>query len=345
MKHFLVLGAFEDLQTGIYIVNSIEDAGHKVDFLDIRQICKELGSFKSQEEILTQLKNMNIKPDIVMILKGLEISKDTLIKIKEIYKDAKLVNWFFDVYLGDVPIYENKEYFDVLKMYDYYFCSLKGVNDKLKELGFSNAYYLDEACCPEANGEQYMNAYQKHKYGSDVSFIGSLGLSKMHKDRIRLLSLVANECFNLSIYGDVYVDWKYIPEELRRCHKRMSVINERHSMVIQSSLVNLGIDQDINIDMGFSARLFRILCAGGLLLNTNTKGLDKMFNINKKGESITKDLDLVVFYDDKDLCDKLDFLLEHRDIAEAIAKNGQKKALENHTFVHRIQEMTKIIGE
>lgn len=345
MKHFLVLGAFEDLQTGVYIVNSIEDMKHKVDFIDIRQIYKEKGALEAQQEILNNINKMNINPDIVMILKGLELSPDTIKKIKHMFPKAKLVNWFFDVYLGDVPIWENKDYFEVLKMYDYYFCSLKGVSDKLNELGFKNAYYLDEACCPEANGEQYMNFYQRQKYGNDVAFVGSLGLTKMHKDRLRLLTLVAKECFNLSVYGDIYMDLKYIPTELRNCHTHTSVINERHSMVCQSSLVNLGIDQDVNIDMGHSARLYRVMCAGGLLLNTATKGLDRMFKVNKKGEKITSDLELVLFYDDEDLINKLDFLLEHRDIAESIAKNGKKVVLEKHTFVNRINEMLNIIGE
>lgn len=345
MKHFLILGAFEDLQTGVYIVNSIEDAGHKVDFVDIRQIYREKGAGPAQEEIIESIKNMNINPDVIMVLKGLELSPDTLRTIKDMFKNSKLINWFFDVYLGDIPIWNNTNYFPVLRMYDYYFCSLKGVSDRLREMGFDNVYYLDEACCPEANGEQYMNSYQRNKYGNDISFIGSLGFTKMHKDRLRLLSLVAKECYNLSVYGDVYIDWKYIPVELRNCHTRIGVINEKHSMVVQSSLVNLGIDQDLDIDMGHSARLYRVLCAGGLLLNTATKGLDRMFKVNKRDEVITKDLDLVLFYDDEDLCNKLDFLLEHRDIAESIAKNGQKVVLEKHTFVNRINEMLGIIGE
>jgi spore maturation protein CgeB len=347
MKHFLVLGAFEDLQTGVYIVNSIEDAGHKADYIDIRQIYRDAGAINAQQVFINEIDKLNINPDIILVLKGLEISKDTLQTIKDKYKKAKLINWFFDVYAGDKPIYENTDYLEALKLFDYYFCSLKGVSDILREKGYNNAYYLDEACCPEANGEQYMNYFQINKYGNDISFCGSIGFTKMHKDRLRLLNLISKECYNLTIHGPIYMDWKYVSEDIRRCHsKDTTIINEKHSMVCQSSLINLGIDQDINVDMGFSARLFRVMCAGGLYLNTNTKGLNKMFKINETKESpITDDLELVVFYDDEDLCNKLDFLLEHDDIRKKIAKNGQKVVLEKHTFVDRIKEMIEILGE
>jgi spore maturation protein CgeB len=58
----------------------------------------------------------------------------------------------------------------------------------------------------------------------------------------------------------------------------------------------------------------------------------------------TGDEEVIVFYDKDNLVALLDFLLEHNDIREKIAKNGQKAVLDKHTFQHRCLEMLEIIG-
>jgi spore maturation protein CgeB len=229
-------------------------------------------------------------------------------------------------------------------MFDYFFCSLKGVSDKMQEVGYKNAYYLDEACDPELNGETYLNYFQQRKYGEDISFIGSLGFHGMHIKRVQILKKIVDEGFNLKIWGAIVGPQKLIPQELLAKHVGTSVVNDQHSMVVQASLVNLGIDQDNDVELGHSARLYRVLCAGGLYLCGAVKGLEKMFRINKEGEEISEHQDLVVYYDENDLVKKLDFLLENVDIAEKIARNGRVEVLTNHTFDDRIKEMIKTIG-
>ena len=341
---FLILGNFMDNQTGIYIEKSLEELGHEVKTVNIRKI---LADNKSELEptqlvVLEEIEKLSYTPDTIIVLKGHELTTETLKKIRVKYKNVKLVNWFFDIYFNDKKIWENKECNEFIKEFDYFFCSIKEASDKLKEVGFNNVYYLEEGCYPPFHKEQYMNNFQKKKYGEDISFCGSIGYS-MHQDRIRLLDLIVKEGFNINIWGRVVCEPKSIPPLMRRFLTGKEVVNESHSMVCQTSLINIGIDQDINADMGFSARVYRVLCAGGLYLSTNTKGLDKLFKINKKGEELTKDLEIVVFYDDKDLIEKLDFLLEHDGVREAIAENGQKVVLEKHKFSDRLSEMIGIV--
>jgi spore maturation protein CgeB len=262
--------------------------------------------------------------------------------VKEKFKDASLVNWFFDVYLGNLPIWKTETYFSTLKLFDYYFCSLKGVADKLKEKGFTNVHHLGEACFPLLHSPQYMNNFQKNKYGSDVAFCGSVGFKLQHPNRIPILKRICEEGFDIKIWGNLVGSKASIPSEIKSVYKGMPAINDVHSMVCQSSLINLGIDQMPDLDMSFSARVYRILCAGGLYLSTATKGLDKIFEINKEGESIKPTQDLVVFYDEDDLIKKLDFLLEHEQIRKSIAENGRKK-VQDITFEKRIKEMLEVV--
>ena len=51
----LVLGGFEDLQTGIYICRSFYDLGHGVEAIDTRKFFSELGATNSQTRIKEEI--------------------------------------------------------------------------------------------------------------------------------------------------------------------------------------------------------------------------------------------------------------------------------------------------
>ena len=342
----LMIGNFSDKQTADYIATSFGAVGVPIlKAIDTGRMPKEFTPLEIQEKVYNEVVALNWVPDIVLVLKELELKLSTYKKLRELYPETIFINWFFDKYLMDKPIWETEQYFEVIKFFDFYFCSLKGVADKLIKKGLPNVYYLDEGCHIPAHGEKYLNNFQKKKYGADVAFVGTIGFLLQHADRIKMLERVAIEGFDLKVWGNRIVDMRLIPPVLRNSLTNTPVINEKHSYVAQSSLVNLGLDQDTTIDMGHSARLYRVLCAGGCYLSTATKGLDTMFKTNARGGEITKDLELVVFYGPEDLVEKLDFLLEHDDIRESIGKNGQKAVLEKHTFINRLEEMLKIINK
>ena len=94
---FLLLGQVKDLQSGVYILESIAELGHEEQYVDIREIAERAGVVPGQEEILTQIDELNYDPDIIIVLKGLELSLDTLKTIKAKFPTAKLVNWYFDI--------------------------------------------------------------------------------------------------------------------------------------------------------------------------------------------------------------------------------------------------------
>jgi len=345
MKNILVLGYMADLQTGMYIVESAERLGNNVEFIDIRVLSNMHGSQNSQKIILHDVDIVENKPDIIIVLKGLELAPETIKAIKLLYPKATLVNWFFDIYIGQQKIWDAKFYFPTIKLFDYYFCSLKGVANKLKDRGLNNVYCIREACNLDFHGEQYMNAFQKKKYGSDIAFAGSMGFHNIHHNRIKTLDAIIKSGSDIKIWGNIIGESKSIPISIRRHMVGVSAVNETHAMVCQSSLINLGLDAIPELYGSMSARIYRVMCAGGLYLSTATKGIDELFKINKKGEEITSDQDLVVFYDDNDLINKIDFLLENNDIRESIANNGKEKVLCEHKFTDRIKEMVEMISD
>lgn len=341
----LILAPYEDMQTGVYLLENFKKVSSDVLLIDTRKIIYDTGGTqRSQEIIIEEIINSRFNPDIILVLKGLEITPDTYKRIKQLFPSAIHVNWMFDKFIGDVPVWENVKYIDFIKLFDYFFCSLNGVHEKLRELDLNNVYYLPEGCDPNFHSETYLNYYQTQKYASDISFIGSLGYFKQHPNRVQILKRIIEEGFNTTIWGEVSCELKYLPKEIKDRHMFETAINEKHSKIVQCSLINLGIDQDPELSLSQSARLYRVMCAGGLYLNTATKDLNKMFKINETRDSqITKDLELVVYYDTDDLISKLDFLLEHDDIRTSIARNGQKAVLSSHKFSDRIDVMLKTI--
>jgi len=343
MARFLLLGNFTDLQTGIYIHESIKELGHTVDYIDIRRLITEKGLDDGQAQILTYANQLGYKPDVILVLKGLELTNDTLDALKEKFPKAKLINWYFDIKGRIDDAWKELAFLEMVKHYDTFFCSLRGVAGELKKQDLKNVSFLGEACYPTLHCEQSFNFFQEKKYGADVSFVGSLGYMEIHPDRLPILDHVVSEGFDIKIWGPVVCEYKYIPKSVRAHLTEELVINERHAILCQTSLINLGLDANPKLDGSFSARIYRIMAAGGLYLSTNTKGLSDFFKLNAPGEEITADQELVVFYDKPDLIKKMDFLLENDDIRESIAKNGQKVVLAKHTFVHRIDELLRVI--
>ena len=142
----LVLGNMRDLQTGLYIVQSIEELGHYAEFIDTRALVVDNGIQPGQALILKEIKEADFVPDIIIVLKGLEMTYETTKAVKEMFPKAKFTNWFFDVYLANAKIWKNDKFAKVIKLYDYFMCSLKGVADHMQIAGFKNAIHIPEAC-------------------------------------------------------------------------------------------------------------------------------------------------------------------------------------------------------
>ena len=82
------------------------------------------------------------------------------------------------------------------------------------------------------------------------------------------------------------------------------------------------------------ARVFEITGCGGFLLTENAPYLDEYFDIEKE---------LVIFHDKKDLNDKINFFLKNPDKLKFIAKKGQIKTIQHHTYEKRFNEIFKYL--
>ena len=311
-----------DDQTGIYVRNAFVQNNCPVAIFDLKEEMM-LGSDSMNQKLIDEI--YRLKPALLLVAKGLNITSDTVKKLKE---TTKVIYWMFDHTLGGLPIIENEKYLNAIQNVDTYYTVVRGDVDILNEHGV-NAKWLPEAASPQFNYPIPINYGEGLKYGADVSFCGSIGTVGYHEDRLSWLDSILRSGVSLKIYGMI-PNKKIVPERLLKCHFNSSVINDMHNIVVGASKINLGRSGWPEVDMSMSARTYRILASKGFHLTNNTTGIDTMFKIGKHLDTYTSQLDCIR---------KIKYWLEQPEERNKIAESGMKEVLEKHTFHNRVQQI------
>lgn len=102
--------------------------------------------------------------------------------------------------------------------------------------------------------------------------------------------------------------------------------------IFKCSRINLNMTNR-PIKTGLPLRIFDIMGAGGFLLTNYQAELPEHFEIGK---------DLAAYESQADLLNQIGYYLEHDDIRQEIAANGQAKIKEMHTYAIKLKKMLEI---
>lgn len=105
--------------------------------------------------------------------------------------------------------------------------------------------------------------------------------------------------------------------------------------VFYASKINLNFTIP-NIKSGIPLRIWDVLGSGGFLMTNYQAEIPMYFEEGK---------DLVCFDGIEDLCEKAVYYLKHEDERKQIAEHGYRKVKENHSYMHRLQQMLRIVEE
>lgn len=142
----------------------------------------------------------------------------------------------------------------------------------------------------------------------DACFVGHLP----NEERIDLLDKL------FSTVGDIYYGQKFFEEAARKYSESKIVFN--HS-----------IDEEANM------RVFEATLTGSMLLTSYSKEVEDLGY--KNGEHL-------VFYHGKEhMAERALYYLEHNEERERIAEAGRQFTLNNHTYLHRVKEILRIVRE
>lgn len=83
-----------------------------------------------------------------------------------------------------------------------------------------------------------------------------------------------------------------------------------------------------------NCRLFEVTGIGTMLLTDYKKNLGELFEIGKE---------VVAYHSIEECIEMIDYYLLHNDERQSIARAGQRRTLKEHTYSHRMEELTDIL--
>jgi len=167
----------------------------------------------------------------------------------------------------------------------------------------------------------------------EISFIG--GLSKTHKERVDNLKKLIQKNVDITLFGYGLKGsfFGLFKSPLKKVYKGELWGLEMYETLAQSCIsLNFHIKEANGVSGNM--RMYEATGCGSLLFSENTSDLPSLFEPNKE----------IIPYDTiDDLISKINYYTLHKDEAKIIAKNGQKKCLEQYGYDKRIIDFEKII--
>ena len=179
----------------------------------------------------------------------------------------------------------NGELTEKTKRCNYFISGVEGVTPHAKQY-CENTTFINQ--CPD---EEMNFMLSEFEYTDDATFIGSVDSSKIHNDRKKYVDFLKEKVPGFDTYNGLY--------------------GLEHNQKVNQSKINLNFAP--TDATGASVRIYKILASGGFLMSTPWKNLDETFRINEN---------IVIFENEKELIDKVNFYLENEDERNRIRLNG-----------------------
>jgi spore maturation protein CgeB len=190
-----------------------------------------------------------------------------------------------------------------------------GAQSELLRLGF-------EQTILERLGTQTKNV--------ELAFIGSVG--KDHKQRLELLEELCRKV-PISFWG-AGADSLPADSPLRGRVKPPLWGYDMYRQ-LQRSRIALNIHIDMAEQYAANMRLYEATGVGTMLLTDWKTNLHELFEIGKE---------IVAYRSTEECVELVNHYLEHDEEREAIARAGQERTLSEHSYYHRMQELTEILN-
>lgn len=258
-----------------------------------------------------------IKPQLVVVIQGSEVSPKTVRKIKK-NTNSRVVAWCQDA------IVNYKRQYVLSGVYDHIFLKDMYMVEMLKNIvGITNVSHLHEACNPSRQRPVSVGESDLKRFGCDIGVYGTL-----YYYRQRFLESLID--FDLKVWGKKPV---WMENSLGSRWMGGEVDGEDKWKAIQCAKINLNLMHYGEI-CSVNSRLFEIAAAGGFQICSYSPGIASVFS---------EGVEIVVFRTKRELLDMLDWYLGRgASEREVIAKAARKRVFRDHTYASRVREIVKI---
>ena len=296
-KAIRVLIAFpNDGETGNGLVEAFKERGHDVDHLCATRHPYNLYSqmCKGGYEFVLMSRTIGLYPGFV--------------RAKMKYPDTKFAIW-------NVDIREKIEEWGLLVNFiqevDYYFVVASGVVKKWSLIN-PNTYFVPQGLQKERYHPVCPTDEQLDKYKCDVSFIGNLSMPEIHKERAGILHALEDSRF----------DFKHLT----------GVYGGEHNAAVASAMISLGVTHSPHISHYVSVRDWKIMGAGGILLEQSHPGINDL----TRGYAHQ-------YVDAGDCIDQVGKILCNLEEEKKKARECAEWVLSSQCYVHRAEMIEGII--
>ena len=283
-----------DNQTGLAIEDAFKKLGYDVVTVDAQT---------QQGDLYTTCERHDGKFELCLTSRTMELYEEVQ-QIKINYPHIKTAIWNTDV-RGSLE--EWGQFMQFVMSVDYYFVVANGVVDRWKALQ-PNTYWL-----PQGIQEERYHRIENVPKKYDVGFIGSV-TPHIHTERTELLAEL--------LYAEG-IDF----------HWYQGVWDEEHNRAVGECRINLACSAYPEIDTCFSVRDWKIIGAGGILLERHHPGIKKFFG----GKVET-------YNDSSDCVRECRRILSNYDECSERAVELYEWAIGSQTYKHRIEKLMEVIS-
>jgi len=291
-------------QTGPAIKHAFEQLGHEVVAVDAKRAPE-----KSYET------SLQFKPILVFCSRTKALTNQVL-QIKNKFPSTVTCMWNVD---ARETIEEWAPLFPLIRAVDYHFVvGAKHLAEFRKSLN-ANTFRLSQGL----QGEIYKKPYiitdeDRKKYTCEVCFCGSEQSRRYHFERPGIYKAIKKAGFKFNLWGS---------------YGNPQVWDEEHNKQVALAKINLGISGGMLFSTkAVSVRDYKIMGAGGFLLERCGNGLDEVFPLNGP------DRILDCYNSEEELIEKIRYWLANEEERKAIAERAYEWVHKNATYTDRIRD-------
>ena len=284
---------------------------------------------KENEEFISLLSKE--KPVLLFIIKGDNIFPATLEKIRKIFP-CNIVGYAWDkpfYRLDNIQDdYRRSNLKDGIRWYDSLFVFDSFYMDEIKRQGAKKVYYLPLATNPNRYKNISITEQDRIDYGYDVCFVGL-----PFENRVEIFESLRD--YNLGVFGDGWEKYFMLKGKKLPSYYRGQASGDIANKIYLTSKIVLNIHHPQSVE-GLNARTFDIPACGAFEMTDYKKNVEKHFEIDKE---------IVTFKNINELKSKIDFYLKNDDLRKDMAEHGKQKVLNEHTWVHRANDVITALRE
>lgn len=319
------------------VVRGLANLGARVEYFNFQEFCGAYTQLKRflrdphrlasvEEQYVEMLSKLLVEAvserpvDILICLAQAPLSPTALTELRE--RGVTTAMWFVE----DCRRFTAWQ--QISRYYDYMFLIQKDNYLKVVEqAGAGRAIYLPLACDPALHRPVALSEEEKTRWGSAVSFVGA-----GYNNRQQVFATLGN--YDFKIWGTEWPDCAPFNRLLQEKGRRIKP--EEYVKIFNSSAVNLNLHSSSERDgvdpTGdfVNPRTFELAASGAFQLCDERAYLAELF---EPGREIT------TFRNRNELIEKIDYYLAHPEERSAIAERCRARALSEHTYEKRLQEM------